>query len=421
MAAGALLVAVVVLLVAVLRRDLAAGVLAASLFTVPPVLLLTDSPFGTRPAATQIALVAVPAATALVAVAALRSHHFRRTLTATLRREEPDDERTPRPSDATSAAACAVVVAAAAVVFVVVGMPVFGWEARAQGVIALLVLVGAAALAYWLPPRAPGAAAAVVALLGLALTSPWVRLLSGGRVDVGTAEQVTTGAVDLVAAGVLAWLLVRRHRHPGVYAAAAYPLAAAAAACLGSILFDPGHSGPFAGGWAPVVILTLPLLLLAIPAAAVAFGRHAATGQAVGAVVLAAAGFLPMKLMVGEFAGHGADGYVLRLSLSPLTPTDWLMISAALRQITGPALVAVIVMVLVAFVLVASLARRPSAPLAAAAALLLLSAVQASLLTALSEWSPDEAETLGWALGAGALVAVLVAVAAGRQAHRGRS
>ncbi|MCT2587110.1 hypothetical protein [Actinophytocola gossypii] len=453
--AGALAVAVVVLVLAVPRRDLAAGVLAASLFTVPPVLLLTD-PMSEWSTATQVALVAVPTATALVALAAIRSYRFRRALAATVRAaptqrpgQDPSDTAHPAtdagpadtvrsatdadpadaarpptttdvghpppiPSDAASAAACAVVVAAAAVAFVVVALPVFGWEARLQGVVTLLVLVGASALAYWLPRGTPGAAAAVVALLGLALTSPWIRLLTGGRIELNTTDRVLTGVVDLVVAGVLAWLLVRRHPRPGVYAAAAYVLAASAAACLGSLLFDPGH---FPSEWALVAVLTLPLLLLAIPAAVVAFGPHAAIGQAVGAVAIAAAGFLPMKVMVGEFGG-GAHGYALQLSLSPLTPTDWLMTSTALRDVTGPALVAVIATVLVAFVLVASLARRPSAPLAAAVALLLLSAVQASMLTALAEWSADEAEVLGWALGAGALVAALTAVAAARTATR---
>ena len=81
-------------------------------------------------------------------------------------------------------------------------------------------------------------------------------------------------------------------------------------------------------------------------------------------------------------------------------------------------MVAVIAMVLVALVLAASLARRPHAPLAAAITLLLLSTVQASLLTALSLWSADEAETLGWVLGGTALVAAVVAAAVTAAAAR---
>lgn len=470
-AGGALLVATVVLVLAVLRWDLAGGVLAGSVFTMPPVLLRTDLLFGTWPAGTQVVLVAVPVLAALVALVAIRSYGFRRALVsvpAALRSDpvdEPVDDEVPaddadsgsaapaepvddagaepggglsdtgalvgaadgarRVSDAVSAAACAVVVAAAAVAFVALAMPVFGWEPRAQGSVAVLVLVGVSALAYWLPGT-PGAAGAVVALLGMELASPWLRLLTAGSMNVSTTEQVITGVVDLAAAGALVWFLVRRHPRVGVYAAAAYALAGSAAAFLGSLLFDPGYlSGqgePFATEWAPVLIVGLPLLLLAIPAAAVAFGSRAAVGQAVGAVVVAAAGFLPLKVLVGEFATSGGDGlpagYALQVSLAPLTPSDWLMTSAVLRSVTGPALVALVAMVLVAFVLAASLARRPHAPLAAAVTLLLLSAVQVSLLTALATWSADEAETLGWVLGAVAVASALVAVGVSASAMR---
>ena len=410
---GAFLVAVVVLVVAVLRHDLAGGVLVGSMFAMPPVLLQATSAIDTG---TRAVLVAVPVLVVLSAVVALRSYRLRRAFLSLVGATREHDG----PDDATSAAACAVAVAAAAVVFVTLVMPVLGWDLRAQGTIALLVLVAAAALAYWLTGT-PGAAASVVALLGLALASPWDRLLTGGSVQSMSVERAAAGTIDLVLAGVLVWLLVRRHPRVGVYAAAAYLLAASMAAFLGSLLFEPLNPSPFGGEWGSVLIVALPLVLLALPAAAVAFGRHAATGQTVGAVVLAAGGFLPMKVLVGEFAS-GPGGYAMQASLGPLTPTDQLGASTTLRDVTGPALVAVIVLVLIAFVLAASLARRPSAPLAAAVALVLLAAVQTSLLTALSEWSADEAETLGWVLGAVALVAALVAAGLGlATARRERS
>lgn len=511
---GALLVGVVVLLLAVPRRDLASGVLVGAIFATPPVLMQQDIGFGTWRSGTEAVLIAVPALVAAVALVALRSYRFRRVLAATLptalptsvptvcpvpathshptpppdqspgspsaRASAPDESVPPREpgsrdgsafevgesplpssassplaqagprdesaadaagasqprpaprdeqhsasqaplpgaepavlSDARSAAACAVVLAAAAVVFVVLAMPVLGWDLRLQGSIALLVLVGASALAYWLPDTA-GAAASVVALLGLALASPWIRLLTGGFLASSTELQIVAGVLDLVAAAVLAWLLLRRHPRVSVFAASAYLLAGSLAAFLGSLLFNPvfqaSQATPYLSAWEPVLIVALPLLLLAIPAAILAFGRWAAIGQAIGAVAIAAGGFLPMKVLVGELV-DGLPGYALQASLTPLTPTDWLGASGALRTVTGPTLVAVIVMVIAAFVLATSLATRPCAPLAAAITLLLLSAVQASLLTALSEWSADEASALGWILGAAALVAALVALA----------
>lgn len=399
---GALLVAVVVLVMAVLRHDLVAGVLVGSMFAMPPVLLQATSPIGDE---TRVVLAAVPALVVLLAIVALRSYRLRRALVSLPRPTR--DAEAEGPSDATSAAACAVAVAAAAVVFVTLVMPVLGWDLRTQGSVAILALVAAGALAYWLPGT-PGAAAAVVAMLGLALASPWDRLLTGGSVQSMSVERAAAGTIDLVLAGVLVWLLVRRHARVPVYAAAAYLLAASTAAFLGSLLFDPLNPSPFGGEWGSVLIVALPLVLLALPAAVAAFGPHPAVGQTVGAVALAAAGFLPMKVLVGEFA-TGPGGYAMQASLGPLTPTDQLGASTTLREVTGPALVAVIVLVLLAFVLAASLARRPSAPLAAAVTLLLLSAVQASLLTALSQWSANEAETLGWTLGAVALLAALAA------------
>lgn len=394
-AAGALLVAVVLLLVAVRRRDVATGVLAGCLFVMPPVRLMIPLPPGGAPGEVEIALVGVPVLVAMVALAAIRLLGLRRRLV-------------PLP-DADAAAACAVVVAGCAVVFLTLAMPVLGWGTAVQGVVALVVLVGAAALGYWLPGRA-GAAAAVVALLGLAFAEPWARL-PGPFVDAGRADLAVTGVLDLVAAGALAWLLPRRHPHVAVFAAAAYLLLGALAGFVGPLLvsegFLTGTGAPFDGAWAPVLVLTLPLLLVGIPAAALAFGPRAPAGQAVGAVVLAAAGFLPMTALVGEL-GPGASSYLARLSLAPLTPTDWLTLSYLLPTVAGPVLVAVAALVALALVLAASLARRPSAPLAAAVALVLLAAVQASLLTVLSEWSGAEAELLGWVLGAVAVVAAVV-------------
>ncbi|OLF15070.1 hypothetical protein [Actinophytocola xanthii] len=397
--AGALLVAVVLLVAAVLRRDLATGVLAGSLFATPPLALVADPVVADWPLAVRIVLVAVPLVVALAAAIATR---------------------TPPLRTASARAWCAVVVAGAAVALLTLGLPVLGWAPVAQGAVSLVVLVGVVALAYWLPGL-PGAAAAVVALLGLAWASPWFPLLGGGLgMDTGTRPLI--GALDVGAAAVVVWLLLRRHPRVGVFAASAYSLAASLAAFFGLLLFDPGYfggtTGPFPGEWAPVLVVGLPLLLLVLPAAALAFGRWAATAQAVGAVALAAAGFVPLKVMAAGIGGSGVDGYGARLALQPLTPTDWLMTSSTLSEVSGTAAVALLLVVLAALVLAASLAGRPSAPLAAAIALVLLATVQAALLTALAEWSADEAETLGWVLGAAALVAGAVAWLSVRVAER---
>lgn len=339
--------------------------------------------------------------------------------------EQPDPTHTEpatagirRPSAAIATAAAAVVVAAAAVAFVILAVPVFGWGPGAQGAIGLVVLVGVGALGYWLPAT-PGAAGAVVALLGLGLASPWARLLTGAS----AAERIIAGVLDLGAAAVLAWFLTRRHPRAGVFAAAAYPLAGSMAAFLGSLLLDPDHLAtggpPFGNDLAPAAIVALPLLLLGLAAAAAMLRGHLAVGQAVGAVALAAAGFVPLKVLVGEFSGGGLDGFVLRFALNPLTPTDWLQTSAAFAEVTGAALVAVLVLALLALGLATSLAARPSAPLAGAVALLLLAAVQSALLTVLSSSSPEDAALLGQVWGGlaalTAVVAVVTAVTAARR------
>ncbi len=551
--AGALLVAAVLVLVAVARRDLATGVLAGSIFAMPPVLLATWLPPGARwPTEAIVALAGVPVAVALVAMVAIRVPHVRDALLAILPEPpagptpatvdgglgtegtrpagdhpatgdpaatdgptqatagdgpsrpagdhpdtgdpaatdgpaqaavrggpgtdvtrpvgdrsdignpaaaggpaqagvggDPGTEPThpagdhpdpatgeppadidhepvrdrPRLSGALATAACAVVVAAAAVAFVVLAVPVIGWPVWVQGAIALVVLFAAAALGYWLP-ASPGVAASVVALLGLGLASPWGRLFAGSWAGASLADRIVSGALDFAAAVVLAWLLVRRHPHPGVYAAAAYTLAGSMAAFLGALLFDAGSlaagNSPFDNELAPVAIVALPLVLLGIGAAILTARGHRATGQAVGAVVFAAAGFVPLKVLVGQFAGSGAEGYALQYALNPLTPSDWLQASLAFRDIGGAALVAVLVMVVLALAVAASLPLRPSAPLAGSVALLLLAAVQTWLLSVLSSGTSDDAELLGQVLGGLALVvAVIAAVTALGAARRG--
>jgi hypothetical protein len=315
-----------------------------------------------------------------------------------------------RPSSAIATAACAVIVAAAAVAFVILAVPVLAWAPWVQGAVSLVVLVGAGALGYWLPAN-PGAAASIVGLLAFGLASPWARLLTGSLAGASGAERVIAGVLDFLGAAVLAWFLVRRHPRAGVFAAAAYTLAGSTAALLGSILINGDYfttgEPPFSSEVGPVIIVVLPLLLLGLATAVALLRGHLAIGQAVGAVVFAAAGFVPLKVLVGQFAGGGVEGYALQFALNPLTPTDWLQVSAGFREVTGPVLAAVLIMLALALAAATSLAVRPSAPLAGAVALLLLASVQTALLTVLSTGTTDDAALLGQVLGG---LAVVVAV-----------
>lgn len=429
--AGSLLVAAILLVVAVIRRDLASGVLAGSIFAMPPVLLaIGPEPTSGWPTESLVAMSAVPIVVALVAVTAIRLPRVRDALVAALPTAPPvrepaavdetateppatADDRARRASGAKATAACAVVVAAAAVVFAVLTIPVLNWNPQAHGAFALVVLAGAGALGYWLP-AAPGAAASIVALLGLGLAPPWTRMFAGGWVATG-AGPIVLGVLELATAGALAWLLTRRHARPGVYAAAAYTLAGATAAFVGALLFDIDD---FANGdlsasaeLVVVAIVALPLLLLGIAAAIALFRGRVAIGQAVGAVVLALAGFLPLKVIVGRFVTDGTPGYVLQSALSPFTPTDWRQVTFALRDVAGPAVIAILAMVVLALVLATSLATRASAPLAGAVALLLVAAVQSSLLSVLDTGGVEDAELLGQVLGGLAAVVAAVALA----------
>lgn len=462
-AALALLTGAFLLILAVLRRDLPTGILAAAMFATPPTFLRQDQSFATWQSDTTIVVLVVPVALAVIAVVALRVHPVRRALAAlvpaspdpgvpstagdpALRAGSPqsggpgsgagsaspgdpaqahpgDSESTPpigfpvrrahtppANPDAASAAAFAVMLAAAAVVFVIMAMPVLDWHHRVQGVIALVVLAATSALAVWLPGK-PGAAAAVVALLGLGLTPPWLRLIADGA-----TLRTVAGILEVVVAIALVAVLVRRHWRPSVFAASAYLIASAAAALLGPLLYDPvDPTSPDRDDWGPVLVVALPLLLLAVPAALAAFGRWAAYAQAVGAVALAAGGFLPMKVLVAEFSS-GAAGLSMQTSLSPLTPTDWLGAAYFLRTVSAPVLVMMIILVLVGFVLAASLAKRPNGALAAAFALLLLAVVQSALLTAVLQWSAEEAQVIGWSLGGAAIAAALVAAVTAQSA-----
>jgi hypothetical protein len=324
--ACALLVVVVLVVLAALRRDPATGFLAALVFVVP---------------AGDAVLAAPLALAAAVALLALRLPAVRAALARV-----PAASREDPPSGALTAACAAAVAAAALVAIALVALP----DRPLTGVLALVAVAVAGALAHFLPAPA-GAALAVVALVGLALTRPWHLL----------AADALAGPSALVTAAAAIWPLTRRHPTPAVVAAAAYLLLTTLPRL--AVLDD-----------APLVVLLLPLVLLGVPAAVFALHPRTADGtraaaQAAGAVVLGAAILVPWELAhrfaVGEPTGEAFD---------PLTPTDAWGAASHVRD-HGQAAAVVLVLLALAFALAVATARRPSMPLAVAAALGTYSAV----------------------------------------------
>lgn len=393
----ALVVTAVLVLVAVLRRDVAGGILAGSVFTTIPFFAGPNSMIVTA-RWVGVALVALVVVAALLAA---RLPDVRARCTGLI--------AAARSAGAPAAAACGAVIAVALVVLVVQTLQLFAFELWVQGLIGLALLLVAGALAYALPGTA-GAAAAVAVLVGLQLFPVWPRVLlafwEGSR--VGHVLSAILGFVTAIAA---AWLFMARHRRVAVYAAAAYVLAGSSAFFLGALAagahVDPSEDGATVA----VVAMVLPLFLIGVAAAvATRSPRFVAYGQAVGAVVLAAGGFLPMKVLLSEVidTGDGMTEFALLNGLRALTPTD-AGLAWAVRETTEPVIIALVVMVVLALVLAASVARRPSAVLAGGAALALLGGTQLAVFAAALEG----AQSVAWTIGVvGLLVGVVAAGAA---------
>jgi hypothetical protein len=393
----ALIVTAVLVLVAVVRRDVAGGILAGSVVTIVPAfagptsMILTARWVGVGVVALVVALVVV---TALVAarLPAVRAG-FTRLIAAA------------RSAGAPAAAACGAVIAVALVVLVVQTLPLFAFEPWVQGVIGLALLLVAGALAYALPGAA-GAAAAVAVLIGLHLFPVWPRLLwafwEGAR-----AGFALSGVLTFVTAVAAAWLFMARHRRVAVSAAAAYVVAGSGAYLISALAVGSQVDSASDAATVAVVAMVLPLFLIGVVAAVAAWStRFAAYGQAVGAVVLAAGGFLPMKVLLSEVihTGDGMTEIALLNGLRALTPTD-ADLSWAVRETNEPVIIAMVVMVVLALVLAASVARRPSAALAGGAALALLGGTQLAVFAAALEG----ASSVGWTIG---VVGLLAGVAA---------
>jgi hypothetical protein len=230
-------IAAVLLMTAVVRRDLVTGLLAAAVFAVPAA--VHAWPLGVI---VVVALVAirVPGVRAVVTrVPALRGT---------------------RTADAVAGAA---VVAAGGLVGMALQLPLW-W-------LVLLTVLLAGALGHWLPQPA-GPALAVVAMVGLGIARPFPVL------DL----VLLLGAVPLL----------RRHPTPAVFAAAAFLV----------LRVVP---------WVPSVVT---FLVVGVVAAVLAFGwKTAPVGQAMGAVVLGlvAVGQTDLVLLVLVFVLGASVGWRL--------------------------------------------------------------------------------------------------------------
>jgi hypothetical protein len=364
---GALAVAAVLVMVAAIRRDVVTGLVAATVFAAPVLDAVTGAVTGRpAPAPTHIAMAVPLAVVIVVAVLAVRLYPLRGWLA-----EAPGALRGRTPTSATTAAAAAAVVACALVAFTVQALPALGVGGSPQGAMILAALLVAGALAHFLPAPA-GAATAVVTLVGFAVTWPWARLVASPGVTV---------LVEVATTVVVVGVLVRRHPQPAVFAAAAYLVIGTLARLLG-----------YAGAW-PFAVLVLPLLLVGLPAALLAWQeRTARVALAVGAVVLGAAMYLPMKLFL--------IAYVDGETFDPFVPTDAVATAVDVREFGWRV---VLVLGLLALVLVASVVRRPSTALVVTAALLVYCAsrVSGSLVTELA--------VLAWVLGALAVASAVLA------------
>ncbi|WP_143446879.1 hypothetical protein [Kibdelosporangium aridum] len=406
--------AAVLLALAVSRQDVASGLVGAALFSVPPAYLLIPTLMTGEGVhvSRSLALAAIPLAVLLVALIAWRASALRDVVARAL--------RLPAVHPAVFAAAAGV----AAVTLTVYSLPAFGLPGRVSGVITLAVLAAAAVLAVRLPGL-PGAVLAAVTLVALQLGAPWLRLINGDRgFQNGFVDWQIAAIVGLIVAVAAAVVLVWRHRQAGVWAAAAYLLAGAMANVLWALLgADRLSSFSRDGDFTAITVLVLPLLVLGVPAAVAAL-RGSAAGQAVGTVLVAAGAFIPLNVLVSELpsGGDSPTDVALQFSFAPFTPTN---VEGVARLLDPGAwtLAGVLVMLLLALVLLASTARRASAPLAATITLAVLVAGQVAVVSVGREWGVDVTDSMlgifaGVAVVLGAVAMFAVVTRTGVSVHR---
>ncbi|GGS51429.1 hypothetical protein [Actinokineospora fastidiosa] len=278
-AAVGVLVPVVAGLVAAVRRDLPGGLAAAAALAAP-------AP-GAGPVP-LVVLLAVGAAAAL-ALGPLRGLADRVACWA-------------RGAGGISREALIAALGGVAVLLAGYGVPALGLDQAARGGIGLVLLLGAAGVAYWLPTRLGGVLGGLV-LAGFAVTGPWQRL---GLVSTDSSllelALVLFSAIGMVVTAAVVAALWLRHRHAGVVAGGALLVLHDLAWLLSADLSAP--PGPLA--------VVGPLIALGV----VAIGVRAARG-----VVLGAAGFTLAAMTARTFSGQGVE----LPRIAPLTPTDVLL------------------------------------------------------------------------------------------------
>ncbi|RSM80015.1 hypothetical protein DMH04_30940 [Kibdelosporangium aridum] len=387
--------AAVLLALAVSRQDMASGLVGAALFSVPPAYLLIPTLMTGEGVhvSRSLALAAIPLAVLLIALIAYRASALRDVVARALR------------LPAVHPAGFATAAGVAAVTLTVYSLPAFGLPGRVSGVITLAVLAAAAVLAVRLPGL-PGAVLAAVTLVALQLGAPWLRVINGDRgFQNGFVDWQIAAIVGLIVAVAAAVVLVWRHRHAGVWAAAAYLLAGAMANVLWALLDADRLSFGRDVDFTAITVLVLPLLILGVPAAVAAL-RGSAAGQAVGTVMVAVGAFIPLNVLVSELpsGGDSPTEVALQFSFGPFTPTN----VQGVARLLDPGvwtLVGALVMLLLALVLLASTARRPSAPLAATITLAVLVAGQVTVVSFGREWGVDATDgMLGIFAGVAAIV-----------------
>jgi hypothetical protein len=382
---------------ALLRRDAAGGVLAGVVLVTPLMIMPTN------PSATTAGTVA-PLAVAIGCAAAL--------LIPGVRAASDRAMSALRPGGATPAGTLPAVAGISAIVFAARPLPLIVPDGRLQGLIALLLLGFAAVLAWRLPGR-PGATLAGVTLVGLALATPWRRLVIGEYdPDAFIRLQLST-LVAVIAAVGLSWALVRRHRRTGVAVAAAYLLAGTLADLTRTVVRTTA-SDDIDIESAAVLVWVLPLLVLGLPAAVAALtaraGETRAAGQAIAALTIAMGGFTLLKLLLRADFGRGPTE-----AMAVLTPTD---VGLAMLGVTGPLIVISIAALLIVAVLVTlSAAQRANAAVVAAVLLIVVSGMQLVLIIALNEGGTHVFDLIQWTVLAVSAAVTLAAIVAVRSAR----
>lgn len=368
---------------AMLRRDTAGGVLVGLALAAPVPVLVHDQMVSGQIDSASLAMAAVPLAVAIAVACAVTLNPARQIagrLAGWL-----------RPGGSTTVPALLSVAGVTAVVFAAQALPALVADHRLQGAIAVVLLAFAVVLALRLPGM-PGAVVAAAALIGLQTMSPWRRLLAGLVDNAGDpfAHLKVIVGVTVVAAVGVSWLLLRRHRHVGVVAAAAYLLA--------GTLADLVRASALLGGWADreavwVTTTIVPLLVLGLPAAVAALvARGTATrvsGQAVAALMLAIGGFSLFKALLRTFSGANAGMPTV------LTPTDFTALTS-LDQAGVPVALGVAGLLLLAALATLSTTRHPNAAVPAAAMLFAVGGTQVVLGIALQTGGGAAFDLVQW-------------------------